>query len=164
MTNRSPPMPLPVGSIRPMVALAEIAASTTFPPRSSCKVAARAASGWLAATIPYFVATTDRPTTGRRWDREFCEIWVNVDVSWIFDILQFLFPRKVIMPFGRKSEQSHLSGHLRLGRSVLLDQPAQPRQHHGCQEPARQNLHPAPCQENAVPPEDRHGPPILFLI
>src|SRR6185295_8658599 len=62
--KRSPPMPLPVGSISPIVALAAIAASIALPPRSRIWTPARAASGWLAATMPNVVATTERPTTG----------------------------------------------------------------------------------------------------
>src|SRR6185503_1899147 len=54
-------MPFDCGSTSPMTALAAIAASTALPPRSSTWTPARAASGWLAATIPYFVATRDRP-------------------------------------------------------------------------------------------------------
>src|SRR5688500_6848726 len=74
MMKRSPPRPLPVGSIRPMVALAAIAASMALPPRSRICTPARAASGWLAATMPCVVATTERPTTGR------CER----PASWLF--------------------------------------------------------------------------------
>jgi len=57
-------MPLPVGSINPIVAFAAMAASTALPPRSRICTPARAASGWLAATIPNVVATMERPTTG----------------------------------------------------------------------------------------------------
>src|SRR3990172_3540765 len=64
MAKRSPPIPFPVGSIRPMVAFAAMAASIAFPPRSRIRTPAPAARGWLAATMPYFVATTERPTTG----------------------------------------------------------------------------------------------------
>jgi hypothetical protein len=50
-----------------MAALAAMAASIALPPFSSIWIPARAASGWLDATIPNFVATTERPvTTGRR--------------------------------------------------------------------------------------------------
>ena len=45
-------MPLPVGSMSPMTALAAMAASTALPPRSRISTPARAASGWLAATMP----------------------------------------------------------------------------------------------------------------
>jgi hypothetical protein len=55
---------LPVGSINPIVAFAAMAASTALPPRSRICTPARAASGWLAATIPNVVATMERPTTG----------------------------------------------------------------------------------------------------
>src|SRR5438046_10286996 len=61
MAKRSPPTPFIAGSIRPIAALAAIAASTALPPRSRICTPARAASGWLAATIPYLVAIRDRP-------------------------------------------------------------------------------------------------------
>ena len=57
-------MPLPVGSISPMAALAAMAASTALPPRSRSSTPARAARGWLAATIPHWVVTTERPALG----------------------------------------------------------------------------------------------------
>src|SRR6185503_19568391 len=66
MTKRSPPMPSKYGSTRAITALVAIAASTALPPRSSIWTPARAASGWLAATMPYFVITIERPTMGRR--------------------------------------------------------------------------------------------------
>src|SRR5918994_4412134 len=69
-------MPLPVGSMRPMVAFAAIAASTALPPRSRIATPALAASGWLDATIPYRVATIERPTTGRA-----CSAWVGLIAS-----------------------------------------------------------------------------------
>src|ERR1700704_527958 len=56
-------MPLKYGSTSASTAFAAIAASTALPPCSSTCTPARAASGWLAATMPYFVATFDRPTT-----------------------------------------------------------------------------------------------------
>src|SRR5689334_16423187 len=59
-------MPLPVGSITPVVALAAMAASTALPPRSRICTPAAAASGWLDATTPYREATTERPGTGSR--------------------------------------------------------------------------------------------------
>src|SRR4051794_22789224 len=62
IANKSPPIPLDCGSTSPMTALVAIAASMALPPRSSTCTPARAASGWLAATIPYFVAMRDRPT------------------------------------------------------------------------------------------------------
>src|SRR5437762_1930819 len=55
-------MPFDCGSTTPSTALAAITASTALPPRSSICTPACAASGWLAATMPYFVATRDRPT------------------------------------------------------------------------------------------------------
>src|SRR4051794_40575534 len=65
MAKRSPPIPLEVGSIRPCVELAAIAASIAFPPRSITWTAACAASGWLDAATPCGEAATDRPGTGR---------------------------------------------------------------------------------------------------
>ena len=56
-------MPLLCGSTSPITALAAIAASIALPPRSRIWTPACAASGWLAATMPYFVATFDRPAT-----------------------------------------------------------------------------------------------------
>src|SRR5438876_9896826 len=55
-------MPFDCGSTTPSTALAAMTASTALPPRSSICTPARAASGWLAATMPYVVATRDRPT------------------------------------------------------------------------------------------------------
>jgi len=65
MMKRSPPIPFIEGSIRPIVAFAAMAASMAFPPRSRISTPARAANGWLAATIPNCVLTTERPTCGR---------------------------------------------------------------------------------------------------
>src|SRR5438034_9185777 len=48
-----------------MTALVAIAASTALPPGSGACTPARAAGGWLAATMPNFVAIFDRPTTTR---------------------------------------------------------------------------------------------------
>jgi hypothetical protein len=56
-------MPFISGSTTPITALAAIAASTAVPPRSRICTPARAASGWLAATMPYGVAIRDRPQT-----------------------------------------------------------------------------------------------------
>src|SRR5262252_7763577 len=61
ITNRSPPMPFISGSTTPMTALAAMAASTAWPPRSSIWAPAWAASGWLAATMPSRVAILERP-------------------------------------------------------------------------------------------------------
>src|SRR4249919_1012986 len=63
IAKRSPPIPFDCGSTRPITALVAIAASTALPPRSRICTPARAANGWLAATMPYFVAIRDRPTT-----------------------------------------------------------------------------------------------------
>ena len=66
-------MPFISGSTRPITAFAAIAASMALPPRSRTWTPARAASGWLAATIPYLVAIFERPGTtvyagaGRLW-------------------------------------------------------------------------------------------------
>src|SRR5678810_957126 len=65
MAKRSPPIPFEVGSIRPCVELAAIAASTAFPPLSRICTAAWAASGWLDAATPCGEAATDRPGTGK---------------------------------------------------------------------------------------------------
>src|SRR5690348_116659 len=65
MANKSPPTPLLVGSISPSTALVAMAASIAFPPRSMICIPDIAAIGWLAATIPSFVAITDRPGIGR---------------------------------------------------------------------------------------------------
>src|SRR5262245_61402993 len=57
-------MPFDCGSVTPRTAFAALAASTALPPRSRICTpapAARGASGWVAATIPYVVATRDRP-------------------------------------------------------------------------------------------------------
>ena len=62
-------MPSKYGSTSAMTALVAMAASTALPPRSSTCTPARAASGWLAATMPYFVAIFDRPTSGTRRGR-----------------------------------------------------------------------------------------------
>src|SRR5687767_11380996 len=70
MANMSPPIPFDAGSMSAMTALAAIAASMALPPFSRTWVPARAASGWLDATIPNFDATIERPvTTGRRVTR-----------------------------------------------------------------------------------------------
>src|SRR5438552_980251 len=54
-------MPQLCGSTSEITAFAAIAASIALPPRSSTCAPALAASGWLAATTPYFVATFERP-------------------------------------------------------------------------------------------------------
>src|SRR5262245_48563504 len=60
MANRSPPMPLPVGSISPSAAFAAIAASTADPPDFRMSTAICVASGWLVAAIPCVAMTSDR--------------------------------------------------------------------------------------------------------
>src|ERR1700730_5760534 len=63
IANRSPPIPLLAGSMRPSTAFVAIAASIAFPPRSRICMPDIAAIGCVAATIPYFVVTTERPET-----------------------------------------------------------------------------------------------------
>jgi hypothetical protein len=59
MANRSPPIPQPVGSIRPRAALAAMAASIALPPRCSVSSAIWVASGWLVAAMPWRAITSD---------------------------------------------------------------------------------------------------------
>src|ERR1700761_2455324 len=61
MTNKSPPSPFEVGSITFKTAFAAIAASIADPPCSSTRAPVCDAATWLVATMPYCVATTDRP-------------------------------------------------------------------------------------------------------
>ena len=63
MANRSPPTPLPVGSISPRAAFAAIAASTAVPPRLSTSSATWLASGWLVAAMPCVAMTSERVGT-----------------------------------------------------------------------------------------------------
>jgi hypothetical protein len=60
MANRSPPIPDPVGSMRPSVALAAIAASAALPPFLRISRATWVASGWLVAAIPCCAMTSER--------------------------------------------------------------------------------------------------------
>jgi hypothetical protein len=60
MTKISPPMPLPVGSIKPMAALAAIAASTALPPALRMSSATWLASGWAVAAMPLTAVVTER--------------------------------------------------------------------------------------------------------
>ena len=53
-------MPLPVGSIKPSVALAAMAASTALPPFFKMSMATWVASGWLVATMPCLAITSER--------------------------------------------------------------------------------------------------------
>src|ERR1700680_3165822 len=64
IANRSPPIPLLTGSMRPSTAFVAMAASIAFPPRSRICMPAVAAMGCVAATIPYFVVITERPEAG----------------------------------------------------------------------------------------------------
>src|SRR5216684_1455804 len=63
IANRSPPIPLLTGSMRPSTAFVAMAASIAFPPRSRICMPDIAAMGCVAATIPYFVVITERPET-----------------------------------------------------------------------------------------------------
>src|SRR5687767_9185654 len=63
MANKSPPTPLPVGSMRPSVAFAAMAASTAVPPRFSTSSATWLTSGWLVAAMPCVAMTSDRVAT-----------------------------------------------------------------------------------------------------
>src|SRR5690606_9229627 len=60
MANRSPPMPLPVGSIRPNAALAAIAASTAEPPCPMTSSAIWVASGCEVAAMACGAITSER--------------------------------------------------------------------------------------------------------
>src|SRR6266849_6182872 len=60
MANRSPPIPLLIGSTTPSAALAAIAASIADPPRAKTCAPACEASVWLVATIPCREITIDR--------------------------------------------------------------------------------------------------------
>ena len=51
MAKRSPPIPFPVGSRKPIAALAAIAASMAFPPRRITSSATCVAIGWLVAAM-----------------------------------------------------------------------------------------------------------------
>src|SRR5688572_8715805 len=63
MANRSPPTPLPVGSMSPMVAFAAMAASTAVPPRLRTSSATWLTSGWLVAAMPCVAMTSERVAT-----------------------------------------------------------------------------------------------------
>jgi hypothetical protein len=60
MAKKSPPMPLPVGSIRPRAALAAMAASTALPPRRITSSAIWVASGCEVAAIASGAITSER--------------------------------------------------------------------------------------------------------
>ena len=64
IANKSPPMPLPVGSTTPSTALPAIAASTALPPSCKTSSAVCVASGWLVATMPFCAITADRLAPG----------------------------------------------------------------------------------------------------
>src|SRR5262245_43026016 len=63
MAKISQPKPLPVGSMRPIVAVAAIAASTAVPPRLSTSSATWLTSGWLVAAMPCVAMTSERVGT-----------------------------------------------------------------------------------------------------
>ena len=64
IAKRSPPTPEPVGSTRPNMALAAMAASMALPPCFKMSNATWVASGWLVATIPFCAITSDRLAKG----------------------------------------------------------------------------------------------------
>src|SRR5688572_8959559 len=64
MAKRSPPTPLPVGSIRPRAALAAMAASIAVPPACSTSTPMRVASGCEVATMPSLPMTSERVANG----------------------------------------------------------------------------------------------------
>src|SRR5262245_4019641 len=63
MAKRSPPTPLPVGSMSPSVAFAAMAASTAVPPRLRTSSATWLTSGWLVAAMPCVAMTSERVGT-----------------------------------------------------------------------------------------------------
>src|SRR5947209_5263451 len=76
MAKASPPMPVDIGSVTPSMAAAAIAASTALPPRSSMRIPARVAVGWLVDTIARAATTggragaqRNRPGAGEVTDR-----------------------------------------------------------------------------------------------
>src|SRR5690606_4137922 len=79
MANRSPPMPLPVGSIRPNAALAAIAASTAEPPALITSSATWVASGWEVAAIACGACTSLRVAKG--WPVMRSAAWVAGTVA-----------------------------------------------------------------------------------
>ncbi len=60
MANRSPPIPLPVGSVSPSTASAAMAASTALPPWRMISRAAWVARGWLVAAMAWGAMTSLR--------------------------------------------------------------------------------------------------------
>ena len=60
MANRSPPIPLPVGSTSPSIALAAMAASIAFPFFFKISIATCVANGWLVAAMPLLAITSER--------------------------------------------------------------------------------------------------------
>src|SRR5262245_21588782 len=107
MAKRSPPTPFIAGSMSPIAALVAMAASTALPPCSRICTPARAASGWLAATIPYFVMTIERPVTGRRERDE--SVWATaVWVARAKPARQAMYARAVMTgASGRRLDGAH---------------------------------------------------------
>ena len=64
IANRSPPMPVIVGSTTARTAAAVTAASTALPPRRSTSRPADEASGWLVAIMPRRASDTERVPRG----------------------------------------------------------------------------------------------------
>ena len=60
LSFNEPPIPLPVGSMRPSAALAAMAASTALPPAFRISSAICVASGWLVAAIPCGAIISER--------------------------------------------------------------------------------------------------------
>ncbi len=59
--KQSPPMPVDCGSVTHSVALAAMAASMALPPWRSTSSPTCTAMGWLVATMPFALITTERP-------------------------------------------------------------------------------------------------------
>ena len=64
MANRSPPIPQPVGSVSPSMALAAIAASTALPPDRKISRPAWVAKTWLVATMAFVPRASEREANG----------------------------------------------------------------------------------------------------
>src|ERR1700680_2585170 len=126
IANRSPPIPLLTGSMRPSTAFVAMAASIAFPPRSRICMPDIAAIGCVAATIPYFVVITERPETRGEltpcgadvlWASTATERIAKVVIrttSAFFICLEFLW--KYI-----SGGQRHQIDEVKTGRAVLTD-------------------------------------------
>ena len=64
MTNKSPPMPLLIGSTRPFMALAAMAASTALPPRLQNVEPDFGRQRCTGATMPCLATVTERLWVG----------------------------------------------------------------------------------------------------